>query len=96
MTPEANLLVNRFETAIFSGTNRIRYCGYLLACVLAVTELWPGIRHSAATEVRIEPDGNEPIQVQVDGEVAGALPIVVSVCPMTLSLLIPPRYGHPE
>ena len=93
LTPRANLLENRFEIARFSGTNRVHYCGYLLAGVLAATEWWPGIRHSTGTKLRIDPIGSGPVQVQVDGEVAGNLPVVVSLSPMTLNLLIPPRYG---
>ena len=92
-TPGANLLANCFEIATFAGTSRFRYCGYLLAGVFAQTGWWPGIRHSASTAVRIEPYDSKPVHLQVDGEVAGSLPAVVSVSPMTLSLLLPPHYG---
>ena len=93
LTPGANLLANRFEIASFSGTSRIRYCGYVLAAVFAATGWWPGIRHREATELHIEPSGSGSVEVQVDGELAGNLPIFVSTSPMTVSLLIPPRYG---
>lgn len=94
LTPGANLLSGRFEIAVFAGTGRLRFCGYLLAVVAAATGWWPGVRHRTGTEVRIEPASTESVRIQVDGEVAGILPARVSVSPKTISLLMPPGYGR--
>lgn len=94
LTPSANLLAGRLEIAVFEGTGRLRFCGYLLAGVVAATGWWPGVRHRAGTDVRIEPASTESVRVQVDGEVAGILPARVSLSPKTISLLMPPGYGR--
>ena len=94
LAPNANLLSDRLEIASFAGTGRFRYCGYFLATVLAATAWWPGIQHSTGTEVLIEPSGTGVVHVQVDGEVAGALPARVSASPHTIRVLMPPAYGE--
>ncbi len=93
LTPDANLFSDRLAVADFTSTSRIQYCGYLLAAICSQTSWWPGIRHSACAEVRIEPDEDSPVQVQVDGEVAGRLPARVSLASQILTLLLPPEYG---
>ncbi len=93
LTPGANLLANRFEIASFSGTSRIRYCGYVLAAVLAATGWWPGIRQYEATELHIEPYGTDSVELQVDGEVAGCLPATISLSSRAVQVLVPPGYG---
>lgn len=93
LTPRANLLANRFEIATFSGTSRVRYCGYLVAAVLAATGWWPGIRHREVTELQIEPYGSDSVALQVDGEVAGYLPAIVSLSSCAVRVLVPPEYG---
>lgn len=93
LTPGANLLADRFESAEFTGTSRIRYCGYLLAVVSDRTARWPGIRHAACAEARIEPTGDAPVHVQLDGEIAGRLPASVRLASETLRLLLPRAYG---
>ena len=91
-TPSANLLSSDFEVAQFAGTSRARYCGYLLAAVCEMTPRWPGIRHTRTTHLRLESCGNERVQFQVDGEVAGTLPARVSLGPLSVSVLLPPAY----
>ena len=95
-TPRANLLANRFEVARFSGTNRLAYCGYLLAGACGLTAKWPGIRHEECTQVYLHPCEGSTVRLQVDGEVAGDLPAMVSVSRKTLTLLLPRNYGTGE
>ena len=91
-TPSANLLSGHFEVAYFAGTGRAQYCGYLLAAACEMTARWPGIQHTQATHLRLEPCDGEHVQFQVDGEVAGALPARVSVSPLSVTVLLPPAY----
>ena len=93
LTPGANLLEDRFEIACFSGTSRVRYCGYLLAAVFAATDWWPGVLHSEGTELHIEPLGSDSVELQVDGEVAGCLPATVSSSSQTVRVLLPREYS---
>ena len=93
LTPRANLLADRFEVARFSGTSRLRYCGYLLAAVCSLTPRWPGIRHQFCGAVSLSADSACKVPLQVDGEVAGTLPAEVSLSSEALTLLVPPEYG---
>ena len=77
LTPRANLLADRFEVALFSGTGRLVYCGYLLAAVCSLITRWPGIRHESCSTVSLAADNGCTVHLQVDGEVAGALPATV-------------------
>ena len=92
-TPHANLLSSKFEVAQFAGTSRLPYIGYLLAGMCAKTAQWPGIRHSAGSELTLVPRGSKPVWLQVDGEVAGTLPAKVSVSSKSLRLLLPETYA---
>ena len=94
LTPRANLLADQFEVARFSGTDRLLYCGYLLAAVCSLTSHWPGIRHQFCSTVSLAADDGCNAHLQVDGEVAGALPATVSLSSEALPLLLPPEYGQ--
>ena len=93
-TPNANLLSERLEVARFAGTNPVRYCGYLFAGICAATSWWPGIFHDACEDLRLESTDEARVPFQLDGEVAGELPVRVSVCGVSLSLLLPAAYGE--
>lgn len=93
-TPKANLLAEQLEVARFAGTNPVRYCGYLVAGICAATSWWPGIFHDACADLRLESTDESSVPFQVDGEVAGELPVRVSASAMPLSLLLPAAYGE--
>ena len=93
-TPNANLLAEQLEVARFSGTNPVRYCGYLVAGICAATSWWPGISHDACEDLRLESTDEARVPFQVDGEVAGELPVRVSVSGASLRLLLPAAYAE--
>ncbi len=93
LTPRANLLACRFEVAEFSGANCLPYFSHMLGVALGAAGRWPGIEHYFADDVRLESGNGSAVKVQVDGEVAGALPIRVTMCPQSLKILLPAGYG---
>ena len=93
LTPRANLLADRFEVAEFSGANCLPYFSHVLGMALGAAARWPGIEHYLADEVRLESADGAVVKVQVDGEVAGALPIRVTMRPQALRILLPAGYG---
>lgn len=93
-TPKANLLAERLEVARFTGTNPVRYCGYLVAGICAATSWWPGIFHDACEDLRLESTDESSVPFQLDGEVAGELPVRVSASAVSLRLLLPAAYGE--
>ena len=92
LTPDANLLANHLEIAWFTGTSRVRFCGYLFAAVCGIAARWPGIDHQACSEVTLSADSEEEVPFQVDGELAGVLPVVVSLSAESLRILLPRDY----
>ena len=93
LTPRARLLADALEVALFAGTSRFHYTGYLLAIVCGLTSVCPGVRHRSSRELTLSPLDGGPVQWQVDGEVAGTLPARVSLSSASLSLLLPADYG---
>lgn len=93
-TPKANLLAEQLEVARFTGTNPVRYCGYLVAGICAATSWWPGIFHDACVDLRLESTDDARVPFQLDGEVAGELPVRVSASSVSLRLLLPAAYGE--
>ncbi len=93
LTPRANLLADRFEVAEFSGANCLPYFSHMLGVALGAAARWPGIEHYFADDVRLESGNGSAVKVQVDGEVAGALPVRVTMCAQALKILLPAGYG---
>ena len=88
----ASLLNHDFEIVLFRGTNSIRYLPYLLGVALGRAHRMRGctVLHGSSVICR-QPDGSR-VYVQVDGELAGKLPITADVIPDALTLLMPPAY----
>lgn len=93
LTPRANLLAERFAVAEFSGATCLPYFSHMLGVALGAAERWPGIEHYLADEVRLESANGAAVKVQVDGEVAGELPVRVTMSPKPLRILLPAGYG---
>lgn len=62
--------------------------GVLGRALLRRASLGPRVRYAQARTIRI--DAEEPLPVQVDGEVIGTLPMTFSVAPGTLTVVVPP------
>lgn len=93
LTPGAHLLADHFITAQYPGTNRLAYSSYLTAALCRVTSKCPGVRLEARDDLVLEPAGGEPVQVQVDGEIVGELPVRVTLSDATCTVLMPERYA---
>ncbi len=46
--------------------------------------------------VTCQQSSGEPVYVQVDGELAGSLPMTAEIIPNALTLLVPPQYHARE
>jgi len=88
----ASLLSDDFEVVLFRGTLSLRYLRYLLGVALGRAHRMNGctVVHGRSVVCR-EPEGSR-IYVQVDGELAGRLPITAEIAPHALTLLFPPEY----
>ncbi len=92
LTPGASLLAPQFEVAQFPGASATRFGGYLLAVAASPTLRWPGIRRFQCDKIEVVAANGQDVPVQLDGEVAGHLPVTVTLSAMTVPLLLPPSY----
>lgn len=94
----ASLLRDDFEIVLFRGKQSVGYLRYLAAVLMGRAERARGctVLRGGSVLCRgaagVGGAGAENIYVQVDGELAGRLPISAEVVPGALTLLMPPEY----
>jgi diacylglycerol kinase (ATP) len=88
----ASLLSNDFEVVLFRGTLSIRYIPYLLAVMAGQANRMPGVTVVRGCSVTCDPVEGQDIYSQIDGELAGKLPMTAEIIPDALTLLTPPEY----
>ncbi len=93
LTRRADLFSDEFEVCLFQRRNRFLYLLYFLALQAGLLERFRDVRFLRTRRVEAQP-GNQRIQVQVDGELAGALPMDFVIVPEALSLLVPRSGGR--
>jgi YegS/Rv2252/BmrU family lipid kinase len=94
ITLGADLFSNRFQVAVFTSTNRFRYVAHLLAIWLSRLDRQRDVHLFHATHVRCEAFQGTEEYAEIDGELAGALPLEFSIVPDALTLVVPG--GEPE
>ena len=88
-----SLLDHNFELVLFEGTSTMPYVRYLFGVLANRLQHVKGVTVLRPRSVRFSaPDVEEPIYVQVDGELVASLPVTVSIVPRALTLMIPPKY----
>lgn len=88
----ASLLLDDFEIVLFRGEMSIGYLRYLLGAILRCAHRMKGVTVLRGTKVICQFPGSQDIFVQVDGELAGRLPITAEIIPRALTLLLPPHF----
>jgi diacylglycerol kinase family enzyme len=92
ITRRADLFGDDFEVCVFPRRFPPVFLIYFLAQLVGLLERFAEIRFLRARRVQAEPIGRR-IHTQVDGELAGQLPMEFVIVPDALSLLVPPRSG---
>lgn len=88
----ASLLRDDFEVVLFRGTVSARYLHYFLGVALKRVDRINGCTVLHGRSVSCSQAAGNGIYVQVDGELAGNLPITAEILPNALTLLLPPEY----
>ncbi len=88
----ASLLRDDFEVVLFRGTVSLRYLHYLLGVALKQVDRIDGCTVLRGRSVTCPAPNSGGIYVQVDGELAGQLPITADILPDALTILVPPEY----
>ncbi|HJY86180.1 MAG TPA: diacylglycerol kinase family protein [Candidatus Acidoferrales bacterium] len=89
ITTGADLFEDGFELAACTTRSGLRYLTYVPIIWLGQLRRMRDVHFLKATRLRCEPLDNRPIYAQVDGEVAGQLPIEFSIEPDALTLVVP-------
>ncbi len=88
----ASLLRNDFEVVLFRGTVGARYLQYLLGVTLRRLDRINGCTVLRGSSVMCQASSGCGIYAQIDGELAGELPISADIIPEALTLLVPAAY----
>lgn len=88
----ASLLRDEFEVVLFRGTIGVRYLPYLLGVALGRTHRMKGCTVVRGRSVKCTPPPGGDVYVQIDGELAGKLPVTAEIITDALTLLVPPEY----
>jgi diacylglycerol kinase (ATP) len=92
----ASLLRNEFQVVLFRGKHSLRYLPYLAAVSLRFAERVNGCTFVYGRHVTCRALNGEGIFAQVDGELAGKLPISAEIVPDALTLLLPASFVAKE
>jgi YegS/Rv2252/BmrU family lipid kinase len=76
------------DVVVVGGGGLVYRLGILRNALLRRPRRGPRVRYHQARSIRLEAD--EPLPVQVDGEVVGTLPMSFSVAPLALTVIVPP------
>lgn len=88
----ASLLRNEFEVVLFRGKQSLKYVPYLVGVAIGQAHRTSGYTALRGRSVTCSAVGGERIFAQVDGELAGQLPLTAELIPDALTLLVPPAY----
>jgi diacylglycerol kinase family enzyme len=93
MIREADFFSDRFHVYCLPSKNLARYLVYALALLAGRLDRVADVASFPAVQVRCEKiAGSEgAVLFQVDGELAGRLPLTVEIVPDALTLLVPPQ-----
>lgn len=92
ITRQAGLLRDDFGFALFEGSSPFRYLGYLAAVLAGTLDRTEGVTLLNGTYAEFRARSEDPVYVEVDGELVGALPASVEIIPDALTLLVPQAF----
>ncbi len=88
----ASLLRNDFEVVLFRGTVSARYLSYLVGVAIRRVDRMKGCTVIRGRSVVCQHPRGRRMYVQVDGELAGTLPITAEIVNDAITLLARPEY----
>lgn len=88
----ASLLAEDFEVVLFRGKQAYQYLSYLVGVAMGQASRMNGCTVLRGHSITCHEVAGQDIFVQVDGELAGKLPITAEILPEALNMLVPPEY----
>ena len=87
ITPHASVYEDCLDVCLFTGTHRARFFAYLLGAFRGKHIDYPDVIYRKTRSVRVA--GEEPLSVQMDGEVVGQIPMEFSSFPEGVEIVLP-------
>ncbi len=87
LTPNASLFEDRLDVCLFQSTRRLRFVRYLWGILSGSHLGYPDVLYRKTSRVSICPE--QPVGVQMDGELAGWAPIEFAAGGDSLEVLVP-------
>jgi len=94
IAPSVTLFDNCFEAVLFEGRTSLPYIKYFLGMVSHRLSAMSGVTVLRADRLELSPAEGPPVYVQIDGELAGALPAELRIVTDAITLLAPEGYGE--
>lgn len=88
LTPHARFNDPMLDVCIFTGNSKLQYLSYLVSCLQKKQLEREGVIYLKTT--RVEASAATDLPVQLDGELAGRLPMSFEVIPNALTVFVPP------
>ncbi len=86
LTPDADMSDGILDLVALGGGSRLKFARFALSAWLGRPGHYPWVRYLRAQEVTI--DGSSDVPVQVDGELAGMLPVKVRLLPGAFPMVV--------
>jgi diacylglycerol kinase family enzyme len=86
---KVTLLEDSFEVVIFEGQSTWPFTKYLAGAALGRMEGMKGVTFARSRKLKLRALSNDPVLVQIDGELAGRLPATIEIVPDALTLMTP-------
>ena len=83
------LLEDTFETVLFEGKSTWPFTKYLTGAVLGTMSSMTGVTIERCGDLTLRPLSDDPVAVQLDGELVGHLPARIDIVPNALTLMTP-------
>ncbi len=90
---EVTLMDETFEVMLFQGRTTMPYVRYFLGMIGKGLKGMRGVTVTRGRTLKLRPQSDRPVWVQIDGELAGTLPAEITIVPDALTLLVPENYG---
>jgi YegS/Rv2252/BmrU family lipid kinase len=87
LTPRASVFENKLDVCLFTSKNHFRFLNYLWGSLRGNHLGYPDVIYEKANQIAIS--GDETIAVQLDGELAGHLPMKFAVADEYLDVIVP-------
>lgn len=92
LTPHAHLLADEFDVVCFRSASPLTYTGYMAGVLTKTIKSFTGVKWRQAREIELAPSEDPNVYVQVDGELAGRLPVNVRMVSERIRILLPRDY----